>query len=123
MAFLIFVSFLLLSSAFADCDLIPNDTLDDEDIYFENQVELGILCKVCTSVVKKLEQLLHDDENKKGVIRILHHVCSKIYLFKSDCKEFVSKYTEKLAEELKNKSDPTQICRDIRLCKKVLQEM
>ncbi|XP_041102569.1 antimicrobial peptide NK-lysin [Polyodon spathula] len=123
MAFLIFVSFLLISSAFADYDLIPNDTFDDEDIDFYNQVELDVLCKVCTSVVKKVEKVLPDDAKKNDFIKILHHVCNMINFFKSACRKFVSKYTEKLAEELKNKSDPTQICRDIRLCKGILKEI
>ncbi|KAK1172357.1 antimicrobial peptide NK-lysin-like [Acipenser oxyrinchus oxyrinchus] len=72
MAFLIFVSVLLLSSAFADSGLIPNDTLDDEDVYFYKQVELGIQCKVCTMVVKKVEKLIPDDAEKADLINKLH---------------------------------------------------
>nr|AZL56981.1 NK-lysin [Acipenser dabryanus] len=123
MAFLIFVSVLLLSSAFADSGLIPNDTLDDEDIYFYKQVELGIQCKVCTMVVKKVEKLIPDDAKKDDLINKLHVVCSKINFFQSACKKFVSKYSGKLVEELKKKSDPIQICRDIGLCKGILQEI
>ncbi|XP_041096578.1 antimicrobial peptide NK-lysin-like [Polyodon spathula] len=119
MAFLISVSFILLSSALADSDLIPNDTLYEE-IYFYKQVELGIQCKMCTMVVKKLEKILPDDPKKNDLINKLHVVCSKILVFQSTCKKFVSKYAGKLAEELKNKSDPTQICRDIGFCKGIL---
>ncbi|MGH0127056.1 UNVERIFIED_CONTAM: hypothetical protein FKN15_066913 [Acipenser sinensis] len=86
-------------------------------------VELGIQCKVCTMVVKKVEKLIPDDAKKDDLINKLHVVCSKINFFQSACKKFVSKYSGKLVEELKKKSDPIQICRDIGLCKGILQEV
>jgi saposin len=79
----------------------------------------AIECKLCTSVVGKVENDLKGFANatEHDVEALLHKACSIVGPLEKECDLFVDEHLQKIVRGLLSDVAPEQICLDIHMCK------
>lgn len=77
----------------------------------------GIKCRVCVSLVKKVQKIVGDDPDEDAINDALNKVCSTGRRQRSICKQLLKKLRQQLSDALQNNDDPRDVCTTLGLCK------
>ncbi|RWS15134.1 saposin-like protein [Dinothrombium tinctorium] len=79
----------------------------------------GALCDICRQVFSRLNSLVTNPKLRENVIAALDKVCDSFLpdSKKSECRDFVEKYTNEIIDVIAKETDPELACSMLRLCK------
>ncbi|XP_061072079.1 antimicrobial peptide NK-lysin-like isoform X3 [Conger conger] len=102
------------SAHFHDEGFLEDDLAFDADAKIET--EIPGLCSICKRILAKVQPTLSKDDTKAALEKKLHGACTTLRLGKI-CQSLVSKYLNKLRDELSTTDSPRAACVKIRLCR------
>ncbi|KAL0231078.1 hypothetical protein GEMRC1_010483 [Eukaryota sp. GEM-RC1] len=74
-------------------------------------------CKICTYLIGKIEQFLHEESTVQEIIEFVENACNYVPAgARSYCHDFISEFGGKMINWLVNKIDAEKMCEFIRVC-------
>uniref|UniRef100_A0A1B6GZ43 Saposin B-type domain-containing protein n=1 Tax=Cuerna arida TaxID=1464854 RepID=A0A1B6GZ43_9HEMI len=96
------------------------DSDSNSDSGSDSETEMASTdCDICRLVVNLLKNKLHKNETESKIKTYLEHICDEgTTKFKSQCTEFVDKYSDEAIKKFLSGLDSKKVCLELRFCDK-----
>lgn len=105
-----------------DTNEIPDFTVNGQPINAIETVDSGE-CMLCVEVIGGAEGKISKDMKKDQVEQILLRECARFRRYEGICDGFITKNTDKIIELLAKDLSPKQVCQQLSLCSKKIQDL
>uniref|UniRef100_A0A8C3S7T5 Saposin B-type domain-containing protein n=1 Tax=Chelydra serpentina TaxID=8475 RepID=A0A8C3S7T5_CHESE len=79
---------------------------------------ISIKCRICTSILKKLQSMVGDDPDEDSIVEAEDKLCGVVgRSLRRLCLYVMKKFKPKITEALQDGQDPKEICTSLRMCR------
>ncbi|KAM3963734.1 prosaposin isoform 2-T2 [Aphomia sociella] len=110
--------------------MLPNHMLENSDIETNEipdntvngrpnvpSVSQKGLCVICEFVLKEIDDQIKDKHNEDEIKKVVLGICNRMpKSVRSECDNFVEKYSDLVISMLEQKLDPSRVCQELKLC-------
>lgn len=105
----------MLENSDIETNEIPDNTVNGQPK--QPPVSQKSLCVICEFVLKEIDDEIKDKHNEDEIKNIVLGICKRLpKSVRSECDNFVEKYSDLVISMLEQKLDPALVCQELKLC-------